>query len=118
MNKMSGMGFAIVMVILIGIGMIISAPTLIDNGSKNNNDNQQTQTEDLNIKLQEFENRINERLNNIERNGSQTNYNSPDSISNKYVCTIEGNVDENGVVVQVDSSNNYSKFVFVCEYRP
>ena len=63
-------------------------------------------------------NRIELYLDNIERNGSQTNYNSNDSISNKYVCTIEGNVDENGVVVQVNSSNNYSKFVFVCEYRP
>lgn len=119
MNKkfgMSGMGFAITIVIIIGLVMIISAPSFVDNSSKNENI---SQTDDLKIKLQDFENQVNERLNNIETNSSnQSGNNYSQSISNKYICTIEGNLDENGNVVKVDSHNGLTKFVFVCEYRP
>lgn len=119
MNKMSGMGFAIVIVILIGLGMIISAPTLLDNSSdKENANSEKFQAEDLSTKLQNFENKINERLNNMEMNYRNSQANNNQYVTNKYICEIQGYVDENGNVIKPDSRNGLSKFVFVCEYKP
>ena len=118
MNKksaMSAIGFAIVIVILLGIVMIISAPTILDNSSSKEEEKKITQQTDLLMQFQEFENQVNQRLSNLENNAS--NVNNQSGVSNKYVCTIEGNVDANGIVVPVDSRNGLTKFVFVCEYK-
>jgi len=83
--------------------------------------------DDLRRKIDErfssFENRMNiEMRNMIEQSKTSSN-----DISNKYICTIEGRVDENGNILPVNSSGNDSfnqarsgssqRFVFVCEYN-
>ena len=106
MNKksaMSALGYAIVIVILLGIGMIISAPMMLD---KYNSENTQTKQIEKYSELQELESRLSSRISRLERN--QTD---------KYVCTIEGNLDDEGNIVPVDSVNASEKFIFVCEYK-
>ena len=109
-SAMSGMGFAIAIVIMLGIVMIFSAPAMLD-GNKEPAKEEKTVVPNQNVsELQELENRLNARIENLERNQS-------DGVSNRYICKIEGNVDENGTIVPINNNNNYSKFVFICEYR-
>jgi hypothetical protein len=128
MNKyfaISTIGYAIIIVIVLAIAMIISTPMLFNDLNKKDKDenpiqnpisNQiqspvqnQFQGED-NTKIQEVEERLSSRINELEQVVS-----SKDA-RNKYICTMEGNLDENGIVVPLDSSSD-RKIVFVCEYR-
>lgn len=115
-SAISVIGFAIVIVILLGVAMIISAPSVLETSSKEN-ENKMTERNDMFVKLQEFENDINNRLINLENNINTVN-NSQADISNKYICTIVGNVDRYGNIVKIDSSNGLTKFMFMCEYKP
>ena len=118
MNKksgISGIGFAIIIVILIALIMIISAPTFVREKEDADTTKIKSDRFDIAVQLQEFENRVNSRIDNLERNQKQSV--ESQYISNKYICTIEGNVDDNGNVVDVNSGNGLTKFVFVCEYK-
>ena len=121
MNKkhraMSPMGYVIALIIFIGIAMIISAPFIVD--SSNNNGKE---LEDINKNyersfnnLADFETRINNKIENIEN--KLNSIQETTSKSNKYTCTIEGKVDENGNIVPIDNISGNKKFVFVCEYN-
>lgn len=121
MNKkhraMSPMGYVIALIIFIGIAMIISAPFIVD--SSNNNGKE---LEDINKNyersfnnLADFETRINNKIENIEN--KLNSIQETTSKSNKYTCTIEGKVDENGNIVPIDNISRNKKFVFVCEYN-
>lgn len=122
MNKkfaMSTIGYAIVLVIILGVIMIISAPMLADKYKADNKQTpqppqptfEQPQTSHYEYsELKELENRLSSRIDELERR--QTS-----SYTNKYICNIEGNLDDSGLVVPFDNSNPDSKIVFVCEYK-
>lgn len=144
-RAMSTMGYAIVLVIILGVVMIISAPMMIDKYKKGNNsqydnyvqssedqskylpnnraENQETPREnsdELFNQLRIMEDRINTRLEYLESRQNQ-NSDSSQSSSDKYVCEIEGNVDADGNVTPIDNMSmnevRKRKIVFVCEYR-
>lgn len=103
---MSALGYAIVIVILLGVGMIISAPMMVEKYKvEDNPQSHQTQNGGYS-ELDELEQRLNNRISRLEK--VQTD---------RYVCTIEGNLDDEGNLVPVDSVNASERFVFVCEYR-
>lgn len=151
-SAMSTMGYAIVLVIILGVVMIISAPMLMNkykgdknsaNNDKNyneerysdgsdsrqdydkerdmeryNNDNNINSTEVVE-QLRLLEDRMNSRMNNLEAKQSQRP--SGQIASDRYVCSIEGNVDNDGNVTPIDGMNledvKRKKIVFVCEYN-
>ena len=108
-NAMSTMGYAIVLVIILGVVMILSAPMMMSKykGDKKSSDEYSKKD------------RMNSRFNDIEARQSQKS--SSPTITDKYVCSIEGNVDSDGNVTPVDNMNmdevKRRKIVFVCEYR-
>ena len=122
MNKksaMSAMGYAIISIIILGVGMIISAPMLVNNvkEDKSQSDFKSFEREEIsndNAEVRELENRLTARIDDMERRQANP---QRDSLRDKYVCTIEGNLDENGNIVPTDSPYKTEKFVFVCEYR-
>lgn len=111
---MSTMGYAIVSVIILGIIMIVSAPLLVENAKteKAPEAADSFEQQEAPSEIQMLEERLSSRIDSLEHRQPQDN-----SVKNKYVCVIEGNLDENGNVVSVDSPNRTEKFVFVCEYR-
>lgn len=66
-QAMSAIGYAIVVVILVGVGMIISAPMMVDNYQKDT----KTPKGDLNSRMYDLEMRVN---------------NLENANSDKYVC--------------------------------
>ena len=116
MNKsysaMTPMGYVIALIIFIGIAMIISAPFIVDNSENNNKE-----LENINNfnNLSYLEESINRRFENLENRLNSLQKST--AKSNKYTCTIEGKVDENGDIVPLDSVLGNKKFVFVCEYN-
>lgn len=150
---MSALGYAIVLVIILGIVMIISAPMMADKFKNKEHNNQQDSISDdtrssserdeyhdssssrpvkddsgggsdyLFNEVRNIERRMNDRIDNLElrQREMQNNQTNSTSVSNKYVCTIEGSLDENNNVVPLDAQNSADiksqKFVFVCEYR-
>ena len=137
-KAMSTIGYAIVCVIILGIIMIISAPMIIDsNKNKQDVDSQPTREEshdsepmpdnqDIVSEMQNIESRLNSRINDIEArqsNQPQQNYsNSSASVTNKYVCSMEGTLDRDNNVIPLNSQQpsanlQNQKIVFVCEYR-
>ena len=144
-RAMSTMGYAIVLVIILGVVMIISAPMMIDKYKKGNNsqydnyvqssedqskylpnnrvenqENIRENSDELFNQLRIMEDRINTRLEYLESRQNQ-NSGSSQSSSDKYVCEIEGNVDADGNVTPIDNMSmnevRKRKIVFVCEYR-
>ncbi len=144
-RAMSTMGYAIVLVIILGVVMIISAPMMIDKYKKGNNsqydnyvqssedqskylpnnrvenqENTRENSDELFNQLRIMEDRINTRLEYLESRQNQ-NSDSSQSSSDKYVCEIEGNVDADGNVTPIDNMSmnevRKRKIVFVCEYR-
>lgn len=144
-RAMSTMGYAIVLVIILGVVMIISAPMMIDKYKKGNNsqydnyvqnsedqskylpnnrvenqENTRENSDELFNQLRIMEDRINTRLEYLESRQNQ-NSSSSQSSSDKYVCEIEGNVDADGNVTPIDNMSmnevRKRKIVFVCEYR-
>lgn len=69
--------------------------------------------------LRMLEDRMNSRINSLEARQSQSQ--SGQIASDKYVCSIEGNVDADGNVTPIDGMNledvKRKKIVFVCEYN-
>lgn len=150
---MSTLGYAIVLVIILGVVMIISAPMMVDKFKNKEHNNQQeiipddsrkdSERDDVyddssSVPVKDYSNRsselyydeminierrMNARIDNLEmRQRDIQNYqSSKTSVSNKYVCTIEGTLDSNNNVVPLDGQNSSDirsqKFVFVCEYR-
>lgn len=143
-RAMSNLGYAIVLVIILGIVMIVSAPMLVNKqkakfSSPNNNyqgnidysessavsganysENNENSSTSFD-ELRAFEDRINSRLNDIEIRQQQNQSSNSKTISNKYVCSIEGMVDANNNVISVEGQSSEDlkkqKIVFVCEYR-
>ena len=144
-RAMSTMGYAIVLVIILGVVMIISAPMMIDKYKKGNNsqydnyvqnsedqskylpnnraenqENTRENSDELFNQLRIMEDRINTRIEYLESRQNQ-NSGSSQSSSDKYVCEIEGNVDADGNVTPIDNMSmnevRKRKIVFVCEYR-
>lgn len=156
---MSAVGYAIVMVIVLGVVMIISAPMMADKyknknanpDTGNNNYNQvsgvhpvsspvpsssvpssngdynmsEQNYADISSELRHMEQRFESRINDIERNQQEimnNAHNSNSSVSDRYVCSIEGYLNENNDVVPIDNQTtsqdiSNKKFVFVCEYK-
>ena len=139
-RAMSSMGYAIVLVIILGIVMIISAPMMINNMKKDKNSLQDDSdfgrerynrenienprdyrsSEDVSMQMRMMEERMNARLDSLESRQTQRPV-SAQSSSDKYVCEIEGNVDSDGNVMPIDNMSmdevKKKKIVFVCEYR-
>ena len=144
-NAMSITGYAIVLVIMLGIVMIISAPMMMDKykkdknspnknysqeeyNSKSDRDNRENiddkndynSQDDVSRRLRVMEDTLNARLDSIESRQAQRST-TTQSISDKYVCEIEGNVDADGNVTSIDNMSmdevKRRKIVFVCEYR-
>ena len=140
-KALSTMGYAIVLVIILGIVMIISAPMMMNNIKKgknfDQNDNYSSRrdrddrekfdeqkdyrsSDDVSMQLRMIEERMNARLDSMEARQVQ-NPTSTQSVSDKYVCEIEGNVDADGNVTPIDNMSmdevKKRKIVFVCEYR-
>ena len=133
MNKRKGMsvfGYAIVVVILIAVGMIISAPFVIEqnkssqdidnmNSHRQEEQNIETRSTELDMpnkrdfvnrsELHDMESRLYQRIDEIERKSMRR-----DNYSDKYICSIEGGLNESGVVVPIDPNNPPKKFVFSC----
>lgn len=140
---MTAVGYAIVCVIILGIVMIISAPMMANkykdktqNTEQYNDDHASGETEapapadsgdnsssynDSNDKIYEelrnLENRMDSRMANLEQR--QNSAPAPASVSDRYVCTIEGVMDENHNVVQIDKNTDIKnqKIIFACEYH-
>ena len=107
------MGYLIALVIIFGVVMIVSAPLLVDNSDKTEVINQPNNI--IPSEMSNIETRLNEKFSELENrmDAIQNSF----STSNKYVCTIEGKLDENGNTVSVDDISQSKKFVFVCEYK-
>lgn len=134
---MTAMGYAIVTVIIVGLVMIISAPMIVDtykpdtknkinsapsapaqnNPPQYNND---YQIQNISQELRNVEERLNLRISDLEQRQS-TVQSTDTTVSDKYVCSIEGTVNENGDVIPLNENNSSKldtkKIVFVCEYR-
>lgn len=133
-TAMSAIGYAICTVIILGIIMIVSAPMMVDkyNADKNSQTNRNFQPQvqeqmynnannsDNFYSLQETLNQVSSRLDSLERNqasqGSQGNQSVAQG-TNRYICSMEGYLDNNGEVVPIDNPNRTEKIVFVCDYR-
>lgn len=116
---MSVLGYAIIVFIVLGVAMIVSAPFMLN--KIENNPKQQNNTKNKIEYKKDFEQpNVMEEIERIERQLSARISNLEQgrkSVSDKYVCTIEGQLDDNGIVVPINtSSESYKKFVFVCEY--
>ncbi len=135
-NGMSGIGYAIVLVIVLGVIMIASAPMLVD---KNNVEAPQEKTaavpepkrqiheesnfdyEQIRHQIENLEDRLSSRISNLEMSQQQNKNKSPNSsLQNKYICSLEGSLDEEGNVIPLNEPNpdnqRNQKIVFVCEY--
>lgn len=117
LNAMSPMGYVIALIIFIGIAMIISAPFIVDSSENNNKEieNINRNYERSFNNFSDLEANINRRLDNIENRLNSIQ--KTETNSNKYTCTIEGTVDENGNIVPIENVSGNKKFVFVCEYN-
>ena len=86
---------------------------------------------DIMREMRRIEDNLNSRVNDLEtaqndlrqniQNSSQENQSSS-SVTDKFICTIEGNLDSEGNFVPIDKRTNVEdtkkqKFVFVCEYK-
>lgn len=142
-SAMSTMGYAIVLVIILGIGMIFSAPMMmgkykgdkknIDNNQEQNYDGRQNYDERVNdyqssssdgdvaVELRNLESRINSRISDLEARQAQNTSVQNQNVSDKFICSLEGNVDADGNVISIEGKSmdevKRSKMVFVCEYR-
>lgn len=142
-SAMSTMGYAIVLVIILGIGMILSAPMMmgkykgdkknIDNNQEQNYDGRQNYDERVNdyqssssdgdvaVELRNLESRINSRISDLEARQAQNTSVQNQNVSDKFICSLEGNVDADGNVISIEGKSmdevKRSKIVFVCEYR-
>ena len=141
---MSSIGYAIVTVILVGVLMIISAPMIIDtyktdnknsgeisklpkpndtNNSENNDlNNNEKYMIDLAQKIRNLEDQMNVRISALEqKNNNVSPPNTNNTVSDRYVCSIEGTLSESGDVIPLSQNDNSNietkKIVFVCEYR-
>lgn len=138
---LSTMGYAIVLVIILGVVMIISAPMMADkyNNDKkeqeqqqDNSDTELSETRDyyennlINIteEIHNIENRLTSRIDDLEmrQNQMQQSTSAPPSepvVSDKYICEIEGVKNEYGNTVPLNPDMDISsqRIVFVCEYR-
>ncbi|MFQ8626493.1 MAG: hypothetical protein ACLSA2_08580 [Candidatus Gastranaerophilaceae bacterium] len=150
MNKnfaMSALGYVIILVIILGIVMIISAPMMADkykkNGNLSKNNNSKSEYQDENYKddrdrdyynesvsddyaskddLMQLENNFSRKFFEMESNISRiSNSASSTGVSDKYVCSIEGYLDSSGSVREIGEDTSIDirnqKIVFVCEYR-
>lgn len=154
----STMGFAIVLVIILGIVMIISAPMMADkykdktpknsdydekySSSKNEQEYYDNKSSDnISYNYDRLEREISRTRDDVSalesRILNQVDFKfreemqrreSSSSVSDRYVCSIEGYLDVNGNVVPVNSDSNSDrandartsltkKFVFVCQYN-
>lgn len=142
-SAMSTMGYAIVLVIILGIVMILSAPMMmgkykgdkknIDNNQEQNYDDRQNFDERVNdyqssssdgdvaVELRNLESRINSRISDLEARQAQNTSVQNQNVSDKFICSLEGNVDADGNVISIEGKSmdevKRSKMVFVCEYR-
>lgn len=142
-SAMSTMGYAIVLVIILGIVMILSAPMMMGKykGDKKNIDNNQEQNYDdrqnydgrvndyqssssdgdVAVELRNLESRINSRISDLEARQAQNTSVQNQNVSDKFICSLEGNVDADGNVISIEGKSmdevKRSKIVFVCEYR-
>lgn len=142
-SAMSTMGYAIVLVIILGIVMILSAPMImgkykgdkknIDNNQEQNYDDRQNYDERVNdyqssssdgdvaVELRNLESRINSRISDLEARQAQNTSVQNQNVSDKFICSLEGNVDADGNVISIEGKSmdevKRSKMVFVCEYR-
>ena len=142
-SAMSTMGYAIVLVIILGIVMILSAPMMMGKykGDKKNIDNNQEQNYDdrqnydgrvndyqssssdgdVAVELRNLESRINSRISDLEARQAQNTSVQNQNVSDKFICSLEGNVDADGNVISIEGKSmdevKRSKMVFVCEYR-
>ena len=112
-SAMSTMGYAIVLVIILGIGMILSAPMMmgkykgdkknIDNNQEQNYDGRQNYDERVNdyqssssdgdvaVELRNLESRINSRISDLEARQAQNTSVQNQNVSDKFICSLEGN---------------------------
>lgn len=142
-RAMSTIGYAIVLVIILGIVMILSAPMMmgkykgdkknIDNNQEQNYDGRQNYDErendyqssssdgDVAVELRNLESRINSRISDLEARQAQNTSVQNQNVSDKFICSLEGNVDADGNVISIEGKSmdevKRSKMVFVCEYR-
>ena len=142
-SAMSTMGYAIVLVIILGIVMILSAPMMMGKykGDKKNIDNNQEQNyddrqnydgrvndyqssssdDDVAVELRNLESRINSRISDLEARQAQNTSVQNQNVSDKFICSLEGNVDADGNVISIEGKSmdevKRGKMVFVCEYR-
>ncbi len=142
-SAMSTMGYAIVLVIILGIVMILSAPMMmgkykgdkknIDNNQEQNYDGRQNYDERVNdyqssssdgdvaVELRNLESRINSRISDLEARQAQNTSVQNQNVSDRFICSLEGNVDADGNVISIEGKSmdevKRSKMVFVCEYR-
>ena len=141
-KKLSPLGYAIIFVLLVAVIMLVSSPALMKNYKQSNKDinypnpKQSVQKESVYVppmpedkfnpanndsynsdreSVLDLERRLNDRINEIESKAQSRDYGQ--SISDKYICSIEGGLNEEGVVVPIDPDNPPAKFVFACEYR-
>ena len=106
-NAISALGYGIIAVIMVAMGIIISTPMMANKyKDKQHEPAIELSSTELLEKMQNMESRINSRIDSLEQ---------PDS--NRYVCKIEGYIDEFGNTVSIEENQNYDKFVFVCEYK-
>jgi len=124
MNKKNGlslMGFAIAVFIMIGFTAIIVAPSFLDESNKSTKSKttQENFEENVISEVRNIENNINSRINMLENRISEIReeLNKNDTVKNKYVCTIEGGVNESGDIVPTTQARDSKKFIFSCEYK-
>lgn len=129
MNNKKGLsviGYAICLVIILGLVMIISAPMMVNRVENNVRKEEilpvQTPAEEVPdnyvmAEIRSVESSLSSRISYLERRQSENN----SSVSDKFVCSIEGTANDNGDVIPLSGRGNIDiksqKIVFVCEYR-
>ncbi|MFI3300780.1 MAG: hypothetical protein R3Y28_05100 [Candidatus Gastranaerophilales bacterium] len=140
-NAVSFLGFTLIMFIILGVIMVFSAPVLknriLDENSKqvegdveieqsrsrNRNENRDESIGNSR-EIYELKNEI---LEEVDYRIKQASESQDEEVSDRYVCSIEGYVDDSGrpISINSDSRNDIQRlknsgkkrFVFICEYR-
>lgn len=118
-NAMSTMGYIIVLFIILGVVMIVSAPMMLNkakdrNGLSGKDFRNESQTEYYNIseELRRVEESLSARINELENATQSSSRNSSETVQNRYICTKERSPENE--LEPLDGGTK--KFVFVCEY--
>ena len=133
-SALSPIGIALAIVMLLGVLMIISAPVIVENSKKSQEETQvpppayneenvrYNNAESMNDRISEYEAQVRyleSRISDLEA-VQQQNQNSETRSSKRFNCTLESALDADGETIQLNRenyNNPSTQYVFVCSKK-